>query len=417
MEYPVQIFDRMQLLYTAKGFNDHQVHCHMRFSSALDEATLRGAVALTLHAVPILATRYAPRPGRPVWESLAEADCKRAFTATGDGSSFNAQATCRLNEEVGPQVRVALLRGTSGAIAITMNHMIADGAGFKRYLYLLSETYSALVDNPAFTPREIVTGDRSFRDVVRAFSLRARVHSMIGSVNRSGSFVFPFAEQAGAKPFIATRTLDEKNVSRLRELCRERGATINDAALTAYYRVLARRLGRSAREHLEIPIMVDMRRYAPETEFTSLRNLSSMVITRIRQRDGEPFEETLLKVKSVMDGLKGRRIGLGGLMKLSFPFLLCGERLGSRLLKRALKAPLICMTNIGELDSNRLSFKGSPIQSAFLCGSIKFKPHFQLALSGFAGTLTLSVNLYGSPEDRRMIDSFLQEVNEELMET
>ncbi len=219
------------------------------------------------------------------------------------------------------------------------------------------------------------------------------------------------------KPFIATRTLDEKNVSRLRELCRERGATINDAALTAYCRVLARRLGRSAREHLEIPIMVDMRRYAPETEFTSLRNLSSMVITRIRQRDGEPFEETLLKVKSVMDGLKGRRIGLGGLMKLSFPFLLCGERLGSRLLKRALKAPLICMTNIGELDSNRLSFKGSPIQSAFLCGSIKFKPHFQLALSGFAGTLTLSVNLYGSPEDRRMIDSFLQEVNEELMET
>ena len=72
------------------------------------------------------------------------------------------------------------------------------------------------------------------------------------------------------------------------------------------------------------------------------------------------------------------------------------------------------MTNLGEIDSRRLSFGPSLVASAFVCGSIKYKPHFQLALSGFDGTITLSSNLYGSPDDRERVDSFLREVEERL---
>jgi NRPS condensation-like uncharacterized protein len=414
VKYPVEVFDSLQLLYAVKGFNDHQIHCLVRFVSAPQEATLRRAVALSLRSFPILATRYATGPGLPAWESLAEPDLDPAFAATDDEKAFAAETTVRLDEGVGPQVRVALLHGRHNALSVTMNHMIADGSGFKRYLYFLCDTYSTLVDDPAFTPSRISIGDRSPRDVVRSFSPLARVHAMIAGVNRPGKFSFPLEKEGDVRPFIATRTLDRKKVSKLRDFCKRRGATINDAALAAYYRSLARRIGERAWEGLEIPIMVDMRRYAPETEIASLRNLSSMVITQIRQKDGERFEETLLKVKTAMDGLKKRRIGLGGFVKLSLVYSVCGERLGSRFLKRALETPLICMTNVGELDSQRLSFKGSPVESAFLCGSIKYKPHFQLALSGFDGTLTLSSNLYGSSKDRQRIDSFLQEVEGEL---
>jgi NRPS condensation-like uncharacterized protein len=72
------------------------------------------------------------------------------------------------------------------------------------------------------------------------------------------------------------------------------------------------------------------------------------------------------------------------------------------------------MTNIGELDAKRLSFEGADVASAYVCGSIKYKPHFQLALSGFDGTITLSSNLYGSPRDRELVDAFLAEVEDEL---
>jgi len=160
--------------------------------------------------------------------------------------------------------------------------------------------------------------------------------------------------------------------------------------------------------------MIDMRRYLPSREFDALRNLSSTAITRLSQCAGESFETTLLKAKAEMDKLKRRRIGLGGFVKLELLFSLLGEREAFRRLGRGLRNPLICMTNVGELDSERLAFAATRVESAYVCGSIKHKPHFQMALSGFAGTITLSSNLYGSLEDRASVDSFLADVEGEL---
>jgi NRPS condensation-like uncharacterized protein len=51
---------------------------------------------------------------------------------------------------------------------------------------------------------------------------------------------------------------------------------------------------------------------------------------------------------------------------------------------------------------------------AFLCGSIKNKPYFQLAVSSFDGELTLSVNLLGSDSDRDRIQSLFDQIEDEL---
>ncbi len=51
---------------------------------------------------------------------------------------------------------------------------------------------------------------------------------------------------------------------------------------------------------------------------------------------------------------------------------------------------------------------------AYLCGSIKYKPYFQLAMSSYQDELTLSVNLTGSLSDRALIRSFLEDIDAEL---
>ena len=81
-------------------------------------------------------------------------------------------------------------------------------------------------------------------------------------------------------------------------------------------------------------------------------------------------------------------------------------RIANRKLRTGLKNPLICMTNIGVLDAARLSFGDLRPTDAYLCGSIKYKPYFQLAMSSYQDELTLSVNLYGSASDRARILSF-----------
>jgi NRPS condensation-like uncharacterized protein len=138
------------------------------------------------------------------------------------------------------------------------------------------------------------------------------------------------------------------------------------------------------------------------------------VITRLEYRPEERFEGTLGRVKTIMDEKKGSDIGLNGFIKLNLLYRIFGNRVANRLLRSMLKNPLICMTNAGILDSARFSFGNLRPYDAFLCGSIKYKPYFQLAMSSFDGELTLSVNLCGSASDRDQILSFLEAIDAEL---
>jgi NRPS condensation-like uncharacterized protein len=417
VEFKAEIFDLLQLLLDEKGFLDHQLHCEISLSSPPDEAALRRAVGLSLEAFPILATAFSPKPDGGSWVGLPQAALQAAFAATRDEEAFEAARTFRVLAEEGPQVRFCLLGGRRNALAVAMNHMISDAAGFKDYLYFVCDAYSHLVSDPLWVPSERLEGRRDIALVLGGQGFLAKAGGFFGrggGSNHAGKFSFPLAEGGEAAPFIATRTIDRAKADSLKAFCREKGATINDAALAAYYRVLARRLGAKARRRLEVPIMVDMRRYLGPGAGRPLTNLTSTVATRIRQAEGESFEATMLKAKSMMDGLKRGRIGLGGFAKLSLLFSALGARRALPLLKGGFRSPLISMTNIGEIDETRLAFAGSPVESAYICGSIKHKPHFQLALSGFGGTLTLSSNLYGSARDREIVEAFLLEIEEEL---
>ena len=217
------------------------------------------------------------------------------------------------------------------------------------------------------------------------------------------------------RPFILTRVLERDRVAALKHYCRAKGATLNDAVLAAYYRRLFQLFQLKPDVELQIPVMVDMRRYLGDSgEFKSLTNLTSMQVTRLDFKPGERFEGALGRVKAVMDEKKGADIGLNGFIKLGLLYGIFGDRIANRRLKSDLKQPLICMTNVGILDLGAMAFGNLRPNDAFLCGSIKYKPYFQLAMSSYDGQLTLSVNLYGSAVDRDRIRSFLDEIEAEL---
>jgi len=295
--------------------------------------------------------------------------------------------------------------------------MVCDAAGFKEYLYFLCKIYSGLMADPAYRPTAL-SGDRSMRVGLKRFGRGVKFKSLFSQSkenNRSGDRRFPLSDGGETRPFILTRKLGRERTAALMDYCRAKGATLNDVVLTAYYRCLFQRLALSPGTELGIPVMVDMRRYLGEGEgHKSLTNLSSTVIARLRYKHEEDFENTLGRVKATMDEKKGSEIGLNGFIKLNLTYRIFGDRIANCLLRSSLKNPLICMTNVGILDSARISFGDRRPRDAFLCGSIKYKPHFQLAMSSYEGELTLSTNLYGSAGDRDRILSFFDEIEAEL---
>ena len=174
--------------------------------------------------------------------------------------------------------------------------------------------------------------------------------------------------------------MERDRVAALKDHCRAKGATLNDAVLTAYYRCLFRLLALRPGVELEIPLMVDMRRYLPEAgEWRSLTNLASMQNTQLDTRPKEGFDDTLGRVKAVMDEKKGARIGFNAFIKLGLLYGILGDRIANHRMKSQLKQPFINMTNVGILDPGAMAFGNLRPCDAFLCGSIKYKPYEPLA--------------------------------------
>lgn len=417
MDYPAEVFDQVQLLFDITGFNDHQLHCVLKFESNLDSAVLKKAVISSIEAIPILGTKYS-NGEKPHWTSIDPRSFGEAFVIAHTEQAFEDIAVSRVDEGRGPQIKVCYLDSNpSFAIALIMNHMVCDAAGFKEYLYFLCNTYSEMLADPEFKPAKIV-GNRSIRGVLGSMGLGVKLRSLLSQSrenNRAGNNRFPLSEGGEARPLILTRKIGKKRIRKLKTYCRVRRATLNDVVLTSYYRCLFQRLSVSLGEEVNIPVMVDMRRYLTQIEgFNALTNLSSTVITRLERRSEEHFEDTLNRVKSTMDEKKGSNIGLNAFIKLDLVYRLLGSKRANYLLRSNLKNPLICMTNVGILDKDRMCFGDLYPYDAFLCGSIKYKPHFQLAMSSYEDELTLSSNLYGNVTDRDNVISFFNEIEEDL---
>ena len=418
MKLRAEVFDQVQRLFDLKGFNDHQLHALLRFDAGQgpDVAILEKAVIASIEAIPILGTRYVAGD-RPHWVGLDSSEWARSFLVARTEAELESALIARSDEERGPQVRVSLLATEPTALAVTMNHMIGDGAGFKSYLYFLCALYSRLAADPGYKPQPL-TGGRGIGRVLGRVSLGSKMRALFtqsGDLERSHDRPFPLGAGGPTRPFIATRKIDREQTAAFRDYGHARGATLNDLVLTAFYRCLFRRLGLGAGAALTVPAMVDMRRYlGAGEEFSALTNLSSMVATHLDYRPDENFAATLGRVKAAMDEKKSRDIGLNNFVTLGLVFRLAGDRWANRLLRVKLKFPLICMTNIGVLDDARLTFGDRTPNDAYLCGSIKYRPYFQVAMTSYRGELTLSINLDGTDSDRATADAVLGDIEAEL---
>lgn len=416
MKYKAEIFDYLQYLYNTTGFNDHQVHCVIKFETKVDSHVMKKAAEVLLETVPVLSRVYKHNKGKAYWEDPGTLHISDYFYIVENYQDFEAFTFSKTNEELGPQIKICLLQSESDSLSVVINHMVTDGAGVKQCTYLLSVIYSKLLTDPDYRPAEVIDGDRGFKQVISGLSPAEKIKILIfnkNDNNQSSGYTFPMSENESISPFIATHEVLNESYDRIRNFCKINNVTINDVLLAAYFRVLSKMLKINGK-FFGVPIMIDMRRHLKDKNFHALTNLSSTVIINTCVYEEESFSQTLEKIRAEMNNKKSNYLGLNTFLKLDTLFRFCKGSLPYKILKHSLKNPNICMTNIGLIDSKKLVFEGSPISNAFICGSIKYRPHFQMAASSFNNKMTLSVNLYGSQEDRHTIREFFGLMESEL---
>lgn len=129
---------------------------------------------------------------------------------------------------------------------------------------------------------------------------------------------------------------------------------------------------------------------------------------------GDSFESTLFKVKKEMDAQKNNLGCIKNIALLEKLFTVLPYKIAYDLLKKYFSNPPVAFTNIGILNKDCLVFGSSKMMDAYMTGSIKYIPNFQVSLTTFDDQATLCVNLYGTQNDRKIIIDFLDDFMREL---
>jgi len=418
--YRAEVWDKVQLCY--KEYNDHQLHCVIYINGILDVEYIKQAVLLSIELIPLLGSRFVKGKFRAYWEKVTSFSENDVFTykeSMKPNEEINQFLISKTNELSGPQFMVKLIRNSNkDALCVIINHMVCDGASFKEFIYLLSSLYTKLKDG-TYNPYDYKIGSRSSKKIYSNFNLFERMKILLLTNENSkneNKYCFPIGKgQLMREPFILKYKLSQERFCKLKEYSKKNSVTINDIVVTAYFRALYKILNLGQSESLTIPSMVDLRRYIPDKETIGICNHSSMIMFSINMEPEESFVTTLQKVNKEMLKKKENYPGLNGLIVLNTLFKILPFSMAVKQFKKHFVNPLICITNIGIIDSNKLVFDNTPLEDAFITSSIKQPPYFQLAFSSFNSSITFCVNLFGTENDKEAIQSFYAILDDELI--
>ncbi len=408
-----ETFDIMQYFY---GSVHHPlIRCVLRFDGHIREEVLKNAVNLSICSVPQLSCCFCARGWRPFWQ-----DC--GFTAenmvsvTEEAADYDKQCekllTAAIDITSQPPLKISLVKGeSSDTLCITVHHMLCDAAGFKEYLYLLCAYYNfccglgARPDSKPYSRRAgLLFSNMSFMERIRLLTSQYPVPGHEKQLT--------FSMQGGSKPAFVFRGISADQFLRIKQNAKSRNATVNDALLTAYIRVLHRELGLNS---ITVPCPVDLRKYLPAGCKYGITNLTSNYICQIDFKENETFEETLKKVSDQMKQQKSDKRCLKGVFLLDFIFHMLPFPVLQRIFPKIFTIPVVSYSNLGIVDGGCLRFGNAAVQDVRMAAAVKKVPYFQLTVSTFDCCCCLNSNLYASEQDKEKLKRILNEIEEELL--
>ncbi len=407
-------FELMQYFYGT--VHEPLIHAYLQFDGIVDEQTLIHAVTASIAYVPLLECVFSPALLSPKWISRGFTGADLVFAEAVDDSELdsrtNAILTQVLSVETDPPLRLTLLHAASGdRLCVVMSHLVCDGSGLKQYLALVSDLYNRLLSGLALPPatQTIRSAQRLFRRM--RWPERLSLWSMkYASLQQSELLRVPYTGDP-ARPLIRTRSLPPDTLAALKLYAHAHHATVNDVLLTAYARTLARATGEP---HVSLPCPVDLRKYLGEGDSLSICNLTTNYVVTADVLDNTTFAETLHVVSSQISEQKASNACLKSVLLVEFAFRWIPFGWMKRLFPKLFTIPVTSYTNLGLLDAERLRFGAASLTGALLTGAIKYSPYFQVSVSSFEQTLTLSCNLYGTAGDGETADAMLESIVFEL---
>ena len=415
MRYRAEAFDVWQ--YLCGMTYDPLIRCRIDFAGRIDEETLGRAITVSLGTIPMMGCCFDGSGRRPYWvdKGFSGADMVRVIPVQGDvETEILAAYAERIDISREPQLKMNIARGPEGdTVCAIVSHLVCDTTGFKQYLHLVADIYTALTHGQQ--PPAPYRDPRSTKPLYTQTGLLEKIRLL-----RTPEPVHPYSitDQCGldfhmgeSETFMEYRTLSPDIFLSFKAFAKKYGATVNDALMALFARGFCRESGTT---HIAFTSTIDWRRFIPPGVPYGITNYAGNCSCGISVEPDDTLETTLTQVSQQMQVYKTGKFSLRGAIGWDFAHRFLSYTYLKKKYATFLAMSPVAFTNLGILDAADLNFDNISIHSASLTASIKPRPYLQLTASTFEGSCTLSCNIYGSDKEKEFVDSMLDDIVKEV---
>jgi len=405
-----------------RAVTQHRIGVCLTFDERLHADRMALAVRLSLDAEPILGCSFQTDAFKSYWRRLHDLDAVSPFALVETDDPDRDVAVFHADEvgDTGPQTAIRLFRSADrDVLAVKLSHVVADGQGVKAYAYLLADIYTRLGTDSSYVPEPNLASRPGGRDVWAQLPPDQRRDAKKARSWAVPTWDVPFQASSGEGVMFRSTALQPQRFALLKSYGKERGATVNDMLLAAFFRACGRAFDPASSVPLSLMCTADLRRYLPDTDHLPISNISISGSLDLERVDGETFDDTLRRVREKMGAwakaCHGARPALKAEKMSKF-----GYQVTERLLEAAFKLSARTgktfpwFTNIGVLEESKLSFDGRVPVAGSMYGPSAFGASIVPTVSTYRNTLTIRMGFCASDIDSAVIERVLRLVDEEL---
>ncbi len=404
-----ELWDKMHYLF--RDFNDRMVHVELHYDFEIDIEALKTVLICFFEKAPVLHSSFKDNHVSPYW--IVKPYTIEDVLTVAYPDDLEKAVDDFLTQYIPPdsdlQMKVAVFfkDGTS-TLCVVENHMCMDGGDFKYFMKALCENYNAYVEK-GISPIELREGTRSYEAVYEDFSKTEQrmARNLYKNVCAKDEHKFPLTpDSIRDRSFIAKRKISAETFDKIRAAGKKHGATVNDMLLTAYFYSLYELAGYDPSDSVTISCAIDLRRHIKDVSDEGLTNHTAFMQCNIPERGRDIFETLQYAVQSSQKFKHDKFMGLYGLPLLKLGYSILPHAASEEIIKIGYSNPLLAMSNIGILESDKLALQGHEPTDGFMTGAVKYKPYALLSVTSLRKELTISMCVRGNDEDRAIVERF-----------
>lgn len=404
-----ELWDKMHYLF--RDFNDRMVHVELHYDFEIDIEALKTVLICFFEKAPVLHSSFKDNHVSPYWivKPYTIEDVLTVAYPDDLEKAVDDFLTQYLPPDSDLQMKIAVFfkDGTS-TLCVVENHMCMDGGDFKYFMKALCENYNAYVEK-GISPIELREGTRSYEAVYEDFSKTEQrmARNLYKNVCAKDEHKFPLTpDSIRDRSFIAKRKISAETFDKIRAAGKKHGATVNDMLLTAYFYSLYELAGYDPSDSVTISCAIDLRRHIKDVSDEGLTNHTAFMQCNIPERGRDIFETLQYAVQSSQKFKHDKFMGLYGLPLLKLGYSILPHAASEEIIKIGYSNPLLAMSNIGILESDKLALQGHEPTDGFMTGAVKYKPYALLSVTSLRKELTISMCVRGNDEDRAIVERF-----------